>query len=80
MHFGAERGLNAAERCRAGIVVGREQPSARAVEEIARAFAAAAPEPFASLVEEVDGKPVEKPLSRAVRRRPTRDGRPSRPR
>jgi hypothetical protein len=73
MHFGAERGLNAAEGCRAGVVVGREQPSARAVEEVARAFAAASPEPFASLVDEVDGQPVEKPLPRAVRPRLTRD-------
>jgi hypothetical protein len=74
MHFGAERGLNAAERCRAGIVVGREQPSARAVEEIARAFAAGR-----ARAVRVPGRggrraAVEKPLAKAVRPRLTRDG------
>lgn len=40
-NYGAIRGLNTHERCQTAVVIGREQPSAEAVEAIARCFAGA---------------------------------------
>jgi hypothetical protein len=45
-HFGALRGLNAYEHCETAVVMGREQPSAQAIEALTRPFAAADAEPF----------------------------------
>jgi hypothetical protein len=44
-HFGAVRGLNS-EHCQTVVVMGREQPSAQAIETLTRPFTAADPEPF----------------------------------
>jgi hypothetical protein len=46
MHYGAERGSDAAKGCRVGVVVGREQPDVRAIEDMARGFAVERAEPF----------------------------------
>jgi hypothetical protein len=40
-HFGALRGLNTFERCETVVVMGREQPSAQAIEALTRPFTAA---------------------------------------
>ena len=45
-HFGALRGLNAYEHCETAVVMGREQPSAQAIEALTRPFCATDPEPF----------------------------------
>ena len=45
-HFGALRGLNAYEHCQTAVVMGREQPSARAIEALTRPFCATNREPF----------------------------------
>jgi hypothetical protein len=45
-HFSALRGLNAYEHCETVVVMGREQPSAQAIEVSTRPFAAADAEPF----------------------------------
>jgi hypothetical protein len=45
-HFGALRGLNAFEQCETVVVMGREQPSAQAIEALTRPFCATDPEPF----------------------------------
>jgi hypothetical protein len=45
-HFGALRGLNSFEHCQTAVVMGREQPSAQAIEALTRPFCAADAEPF----------------------------------
>ena len=45
-HFGALRGLNAFAHCETVVVMGREQPSAQAIEALTRPFCATDPEPF----------------------------------
>jgi hypothetical protein len=45
-HFGALRGINAWEDCRTAVVVGREQVAPQRLEEMARPFTVADPEPF----------------------------------
>jgi hypothetical protein len=45
-HFGALRGLNAFVHCETVVVMGREQPSAQAIEALTRPFCATGPEPF----------------------------------
>jgi hypothetical protein len=45
-HFGALRGLNSYEDCDTVIVMGREQPSAEAIEKLTRPFCATDAEPF----------------------------------
>jgi hypothetical protein len=45
-HFGAVRGLNTFETCETVVILGREQPSAGAIEALARPFAATDPEPL----------------------------------
>jgi hypothetical protein len=45
-HFGALRGLNSYEHCETVVVMGREQPSAQAIEALARPFCATDAEPF----------------------------------
>jgi hypothetical protein len=45
-HFGALRGLNSYEYCETAVVMGREQPSAQAIEMLTRPFTAPDPEPF----------------------------------
>lgn len=45
-HFGALRGLNSFERCGTAVVMGREQPSAQAIEALTRPFCASDAEPF----------------------------------
>jgi hypothetical protein len=45
-HFGALRGLNAYEHCDTALVMGREQPSAQAIEALTRPFCATDPESF----------------------------------
>jgi hypothetical protein len=48
-HFGALRGLNSFERCETAVVMGREQPSAQAIEWLTRPFTATDAEPFLPL-------------------------------
>jgi len=48
-HFGALRGRNEWEHLDAVIMIGREQPPPQAVEQIARAFASQAGQPFQSI-------------------------------
>jgi hypothetical protein len=45
-HFGAIRGVNAYKDCDAGIIIGREQPTATTIERLAGAYAAGDPEPL----------------------------------
>jgi hypothetical protein len=45
-HFGALRGLNSYEHCKTAVVMGREQPSAQAIEALTRPFCATDAEPF----------------------------------
>jgi len=45
-HFGSLRGLNRYEHCEAAVVMGREQPSAQAIEALTRPFCTTDPEPF----------------------------------
>jgi hypothetical protein len=45
-HFGGLRGLNSFEHCETVVVMGREQPSAQAIEALTRPFTATDPEPF----------------------------------
>ena len=45
-HFGALRGRNDFQHCPAGLVLGREQPPARAMEDVARALWATDPVPL----------------------------------
>jgi hypothetical protein len=45
-HFGALRGLNSYEHCETAVVMGREQPSAQAIEALTRPFCATDAEPF----------------------------------
>ena len=52
-HFGGLRGLNTFEQCETVVVMGREQPSAQAVEALTRPFAATEPEPFLPMGEYV---------------------------
>ena len=49
MHFGAERGMNSAERLGGVLVIGREQPSVQALEDKARGLALTGTEPFVSV-------------------------------
>jgi hypothetical protein len=50
-HFGALRGLNAFEHYETVVVLGREQPSAQAIEALTRPFTATDPEPFIPIEE-----------------------------
>ena len=52
-HFGGLRGLNSFEQCETVVVMGREQPSAQAIEALTRPFAATDPEPFLPMGEYV---------------------------
>jgi hypothetical protein len=52
-HFGALRGLNSFEHCETVIVMGREQPSAQAIEALTRPFCADDPAPFLPIGEYV---------------------------
>ena len=52
-HFGALRGLNTFEHCETAVVMGREQPSAQAIETLTRPFTATDPEPFIPMGEYV---------------------------
>jgi hypothetical protein len=52
-HFGALRGLNAYEDCETAVVMGREQPSAQAIEALTRPFCATDVEPFIPIGEYV---------------------------
>jgi hypothetical protein len=52
-HFGALRGLNSYEHCETAVVMGREQPSAQAIEALTRSFCATDPEPFIPIGEYV---------------------------
>jgi hypothetical protein len=52
-HFGALRGLNSYERCETVVVMGREQPSAQAIEAHTRPFCSADAEPFIPIGEYV---------------------------
>ena len=52
-HFGALRGLNSYEHCETAVVMGREQPSAQAIEALTRPFCATDPEPFIPIGEYV---------------------------
>ena len=45
-HFGGLRGLNSFEHCETVVVMGREQPSAQAIEALTRPFTATDAEPF----------------------------------
>jgi hypothetical protein len=45
-HFGALRGLNSYEHCETAVVMGREQPSAEAIEALTRPFTTTDAEPF----------------------------------
>jgi hypothetical protein len=45
-HYGALRGRNDYEECPAGLILGREEPPASAMEDVARAIFAADPEPL----------------------------------
>jgi hypothetical protein len=52
-HFGALRGINAFERCEIVVILGREQPSAQAIEAMTRPFTATDPESFIPIGEYV---------------------------
>jgi hypothetical protein len=52
-HFGALRGLNSFEHCATAVVMGREQPSAQAIEALTRPFCATDAEPFIPIGEYV---------------------------
>jgi hypothetical protein len=52
-HFGALRGLNNYEHCETAVVMGREQPSAQAIEALTRPFTATDAEPFIPIGEYV---------------------------
>ena len=52
-HFGALRGLNSYEHCETAVVMGREQPSAQAIEALTRPFCATDAEPFIPIGEYV---------------------------
>jgi hypothetical protein len=52
-HFGGLRGLNSFERCETVVVMGREQPSAQAIEALTRPFCAGDPAPFIPIGEYV---------------------------
>jgi hypothetical protein len=52
-HFGALRGLNSYEHCETAVVMGREQPSAQAIEALTRPFCATDTEPFIPIGEYV---------------------------
>jgi hypothetical protein len=52
-HFGALRGLNSYEHCETVVVMGREQPSARAIEALTRPFCATDTEPLIPMGEYV---------------------------
>lgn len=52
-HFGALRGLNSYEHCETAVVLGREQPSAQAIEALTRPFCATDSEPFIPIGEYV---------------------------
>ena len=45
-HFGGLRGLNSFQHCETAVVMGREQPSAQAIEALTRPFTATDAEPF----------------------------------
>ena len=68
LHFGAERGINAAEDCKAVLGIGREQPSVAAVEATARALMVDDLQDFVSILEE-HGKGEFVPHRRRVRMR-----------
>jgi hypothetical protein len=53
-HFGGLRGLNSFEHCETVVVMGREQPSAQAIEALTRPFTATDAEPFMPVGEYVD--------------------------
>ncbi|MGH9175829.1 MAG: hypothetical protein ACRD1H_15805, partial [Vicinamibacterales bacterium] len=53
VHFGALRGLNSYEHCETAVVMGREQPSAQAMEALSRPFCATDAEPFIPIGEYV---------------------------
>jgi hypothetical protein len=71
MHFGAERGMNTAETCLAALVIGREQPSAHAIEGMARAFMVRDERTFESVLDQ--NEEGDLPTFRRCRR--LRDGR-----
>jgi hypothetical protein len=52
-HFGALRGLNSYEHCETVVVMGREQPSAEAIEALTRPFCATDAEPLIPIGEYV---------------------------
>jgi hypothetical protein len=52
-HFGALRGLNSYEHCETAVIMGREQPSAQAIEALTRPFCTTDPEPFIPIGEYV---------------------------
>ena len=52
-HFGALRGLNSYEHCETAVLLGREQPSAQAIEALTRPFCATDSEPFIPIGEYV---------------------------
>jgi hypothetical protein len=70
MHYGAERGVNSAEHCKAVVVVGREEPPVRNLEDQARGFAVDREEPFVSVLDANE----EGRLLRYWRRRRMTDG------
>jgi hypothetical protein len=70
LHFGAERGVNAAEHCECVLVIGREQPNVAAIEGMARAFMIHKWRPFESVLDD-KGEGV---LPTFRRRRRMRDG------
>jgi hypothetical protein len=53
-HFGALRGLNSFSHCHTVVVMGREQPSAAAIETLTRPFTATDAEPFLPVGEYAD--------------------------
>ena len=52
-HFGALRGLNSYEHCETAVIMGREQPSAQAIEALTRPFCATDAEPLIPIGEYV---------------------------
>ena len=70
MHFGAERGMNSAERCEAVLVIGREQPSSTS----SRTTPAGSRSPQMSLSSRCSTSKEEGELRLYRRRRRMRDG------
>jgi hypothetical protein len=70
MHFGAERGLNSAERCAGVLEIGREEPRLYALEDIARGFTIESEASFTSVLDDKE----QGRLQLYKRRRRMRDG------